>query len=455
MPKVYTNPLYIHRGGFGIVEEVTDDQGQTWARKTFDAPVVKTDPKALEKARRRFRREVNVQANLDHPHIMPIVDSDLDDDPPWYVMPLADEDFTKQIESDLAAGVVSLDPLLHILAGLEEMHRLGFVHRDLKPANVLRIGEKWMVSDLGLVLPQARDTTILSSKSAWGSRDYAAPEQAMAFADTPPQADIYAFGCILHDIVGTTPRIPFSQAHAPGHVLSAVIERCTERDPADRFQDIMSLRNALVGVLTAPSSLAVRIDVQTWVTALTDQPDTVDDSTWTDILRVLDHEPDSPDATALLRAIDLPQLDALHATAPRQFPKLAAKMARWARDGSFDFAYCDVIGARLIRIYELGGVRERSDAAMAAFHLGYSHNRWSVMRQFLRMASPTIDDDLADRLTVEMYALGWDAYWKFKQIGSTILVGHQSVHPKIADALQRIEQQAKAAMRPAEVDPFA
>jgi hypothetical protein len=453
MSKTYSNPKFIHRGGFGIVEEVADEQGQTWARKTFDAPGVKADPKRLEKARRRFQRETTVQANLNHPHIMPIIDSEMNDNPPWFIMPLAEEDFTKQIDRDRAAGRVSLDPLLHILAGLEEMHRLGYVHRDLKPGNVLRIADKWMVSDLGLVLPQVRTTTVLSTKTAWGSEGYAAPEQAMDFADTPPQADIYAFGCILHDLVETRPRIPFSQAHAPGHVLSPIIERCTEQDPDDRFQDVASLRNALIGVLTAPSHRPVRADVQAWVTELTDRPEQIDEGTWSNILRFLEREAETEDADTLLRAIDLPQLDALHTNAPGVFPKLTTKLARWARDGSFDFVYCDVLGARLIRVYELGGVREQSEAAMGAFLLGYSHNRWSVMRQFLRMASPTINDDLADRLTVEMYTHGWDAFWKFKQIAGQINAGYGSIHPKIANALQRIEEQAKAeaARQP---DPF-
>jgi ABC-type nickel/cobalt efflux system permease component RcnA len=53
-----------------------------------------------------------------------------------------------------------------------------------------------------------------------------------------------------------------------------------------------------------------------------------------------------------------------------------------------------------------------------------------------------------------MYTLGWDAYRKFKQIAGTINVGHASVHPKIATALQQIEEQAKAKLtrRP---DPFS
>ena len=445
MPATYTDPEFIHRGGFGIVERVFDAQGAGWARKTFDAPVnIKADAQALAKARRRFHREIAVQASLTHPHIMPIVDHALDDTPPWYIMPLADEDYDAQIERDRVGGTVSLDPLLDILAGLEEMHRLGYVHRDMKPGNVLKFGDKWVISDFGFVLPQSRDTTVLTAThSAWGTRGYAAPELATGFSAAPPQCDIYAIGCMLHDLVSSTPRVPFSQAHAPGHPLNHIIEKCTEVDPDDRFPDIASMRNALVGALTVAPTVAASLDVQQWVMRLESAPDQIDETTWKGIAHFLDRETDSSDAHTLLLAVDLPQLEALQAGAPRVFPRIALRLARWARDGSFDFAYCDVVGARLVRIFDLGGVRERAEATMAAFNLGYSHNRWSVMRQFMRMASPTIEDDLADRIAVEMYTLGWDATYKFARIESAISVSAGSLHPKIKEALERIREQFK------------
>jgi hypothetical protein len=454
MPNTYSDPKYIHRGGFGIVERVSDSAGRLWARKTFDAPLhVKADPRAHEKARRRFQREINEQAKLSHPHIMPILDHALTDNPPWYIMPLAEEDFYEQIDRDRATGAVSLDPLLHILAGLEEMHRFKLVHRDLKPGNVLRLGDKWVISDFGFVLPQSRDTTVLTSKRSWGGTDsYAPPEQITDFAETPPQADIYAFGCILDDLVATRPRIPFAQVRVPGHVLSSIIERCTEPNPADRFQNVASLRNALVGVLTTPAVPMASHNIRAWVDELSNRPGSVTEATWIDIDRFLEQHVETEDAHTLLKAIDLPQIDALHARAPRVFPRLVVKLARWVRDGNFDFAYCDVLGSRLNRIYSLGDVRERAEATMAVFFLGHNHNRWSVMRQFVQMASPSIDEDLADRLTGEMYTLGWDAFWKFDSIANAIGLGPKSLHPKIANALQRIGEQAKSHVND---DPFA
>jgi len=123
-----------------------------------------------------------------------------------------------------------------ILAAVEELHRLGYVHRDLKPANVLLVENKWMLADFGLILPMARDTTILtSSKSAYGSHFYAAPEQAKDFRNTPEQADIFALGCILHDAVEPDAlRVPFAQFRAGG-TYGPILEKCTESESKKRF----------------------------------------------------------------------------------------------------------------------------------------------------------------------------------------------------------------------------
>ena len=122
--------------------------------------------------------------------------------PPWFTMPLADKSFEKNAE-DRCQGIVDPAAWQDILAAVEELHRLGFVHRDLKPANVLLVEGKWVLADFGLILPMARNTTILtSSRSAYGSHYYAAPEQASDLRNTPEQADIFALGCILHDTVG-------------------------------------------------------------------------------------------------------------------------------------------------------------------------------------------------------------------------------------------------------------
>ena len=121
------------RGGFGVVETVRASNGSLAARKRFDPlPPVGSDAAQRDLARKRFVREARTQSAIEHQNIMPIIDAGLDDDEPWYIMPLATESYRAQVERDRTAKAITLEPLLDILAGLEELHRLGYVHRDLR-----------------------------------------------------------------------------------------------------------------------------------------------------------------------------------------------------------------------------------------------------------------------------------------------------------------------------------
>ena len=161
----------INRGGFGRVEAVELDDGTVVARKVFDpAPEVAlaTDPDKLVD---RFKREVRVQSALPAQFFMPILDYDLDDPSPWYTMPMADRNYKTQIEQDRAGGTVNQEALAQILESLAELHSLGFTHRDLKPENILLHNGRWKLSDFGLVLPPAGNTTTLTSTgSTWGTQ---------------------------------------------------------------------------------------------------------------------------------------------------------------------------------------------------------------------------------------------------------------------------------------------
>lgn len=72
----------IDRGGFGFVDEVQTPGGLRIARKCFD-PLV-ADPAERANLQRRFEREVRIQSAIRHPNIMPVLESSLDSDPPWF-----------------------------------------------------------------------------------------------------------------------------------------------------------------------------------------------------------------------------------------------------------------------------------------------------------------------------------------------------------------------------------
>jgi serine/threonine protein kinase len=268
------NVRLIDRGGFGIVHEVRTPGGRHLARKSFDPRVASAEER--EKLQRRFAREVRVQSQMCHPNIMPIVTQDLDASPPWFTMPLAERSFQAKIEADRSCGTFDPGPWQDILAAVEELHRLGYVHRDLKPANILLVNGMWLLSDFGLILPTARDTTILtSSHSAYGSHYYAAPEQAMDFRNTPEQADIFALGCILHDAVDHAPvRTPYSQIRTSG-VYGPLLEKCTETEPRRRFPSIAAVRAALFELWRTSEFTAPEQDDSTLLDGVLNNPDSV------------------------------------------------------------------------------------------------------------------------------------------------------------------------------------
>src|SRR6185436_12898063 len=148
----YTAIRQIGRGGFGVVEEVENEDGKRFARKTF-SPAPSILPDAYNKLRKRFQREVLIQQELGGSEILPILDHGTTSGIPWFVMPLADQTYQEKIAENRAAGVVDIDPIADILNGLQRLHDLGYVHRDLNPNNILLSEGTWKLSDLGSVLP--------------------------------------------------------------------------------------------------------------------------------------------------------------------------------------------------------------------------------------------------------------------------------------------------------------
>lgn len=226
----------------------------------------------------RFRREIQLAASLQHPHIVPLLSAGSRGDLLYYVMPLIEGESLRA--KLLRSGELPVSDVAWILRdsalALAYAHSHGVVHRDIKPDNILLTGKFAVVADFGVakaVSEAASESNITSAGVALGTPTYMAPEQASADPNTDHRADIYALGVVGYELLtgappftGTSPQMILAAqvTREPEHVtkqrtsvppaLANIIMRCLEKKPADRWQTADELAQHLASVATSGSS---------------------------------------------------------------------------------------------------------------------------------------------------------------------------------------------------------
>jgi len=216
----------------------------------------------------RFLAEIRTTANLQHPHILPLFDSGEADSFLFYVMPYVEgETLRERIDREKQLPMEEAVRIATAVAGaLDHAHRHGIIHRDIKPANILIQDGEPVVADFGIALAvgAAGGGRLTETGLSLGTPYYMSPEQAMGDHAIGPATDVYALGCVLHEmLVGEPPYLgktaqavlgkiiageavsPARQRPSmPAHV-DAAIRRALEKLPADRFASAQDLARAL------------------------------------------------------------------------------------------------------------------------------------------------------------------------------------------------------------------
>jgi serine/threonine-protein kinase len=177
-------------GATATVFRASRHDGVKVALKVLDADV---DPVV----RRRFERESEVAARLDHPYLVPVVDHGVVDGRRFLATRLASSGTlaTSLEERPLPLGDV-IKVARQVGGGLDVLHRAGLIHRDVKPANVLLTADGVALTDFGVV--RGDDQTVLTQVgTVVGTADYLAPE-AIRGETVGPAADLYSLGCLTY-----------------------------------------------------------------------------------------------------------------------------------------------------------------------------------------------------------------------------------------------------------------
>ncbi|HEY8310490.1 MAG TPA: protein kinase, partial [Gemmatimonadaceae bacterium] len=216
----------------------------------------------------RFLSEIKTTARLQHPHILPLLDSGDAGGLLYYVMPfVAGETLRARLAREQQLPLDDALRIAHEVAdAVGAAHAVGIVHRDIKPENILLQGGHALVADFGIALAvqTASGARMTQTGLSLGTPQYMSPEQAMGERNVDARSDIYALGAVTYEML--TGEAPFTggsvqaivakvmsaeperptlvRKSIPPHVEAAVL-RALQKLPADRYATAAAFSDAL------------------------------------------------------------------------------------------------------------------------------------------------------------------------------------------------------------------
>ena len=251
------------RGGMGVVYKAR----QVGLNRLVALKMILSGAHASSEELMRFRIEAEAVARLRHPNIVQIFDIGERDGRPFFALEYCEGGSLQQkldgtpMQPRLAAALMAT-----LASAMDHAHGNGIVHRDLKPANILLMADgSPKITDFGLAKRLDDDQGQTGDEAVLGTPTYMAPEQAQGKTrQVGPQADLYALGAILYDLL--TGRPPFRGTTAldtiqmvqtaepippsrlqPGVPadLQTICLKCLEKDPAKRYAGAAALAEDL------------------------------------------------------------------------------------------------------------------------------------------------------------------------------------------------------------------
>ena len=177
----------------------------------------------------RFLSEIRTTARLQHPHILPLLDSGDADSLLYYVMPLVTgETLRTRLDRERQLPIAEAVRIAReVASALDYAHRQGVIHRDIKPENILLHDGQALVADFGIALAvqSAGGARMTQTGLSLGTPQYMSPEQAMGEKQVDARSDVYALAAVTYEMLAGD--APFTGGSVQAIVAKIMTERPT------------------------------------------------------------------------------------------------------------------------------------------------------------------------------------------------------------------------------------
>ena len=255
----------IGQGGMGMVYKARD----TTLGRIVALKFLPWNTRIDEQARERLSQEARASSRVNHPNVCTVHSIEEEDGERFIVMEFVDGTNLSAVIASARTSGCLLDPTVilgyarQIADALIAAHELGIVHRDVKSDNIMVNAEgRIKIMDFGIARMR-EEMGLTAPGRTTGTLQYMAPE-LLSGAEPDPRADIFSFGVVLYELL--TGELPFRAHHEAALVytvcnephppvsqhrsdipeaLLAVLDRCLEKNPDRRYQDMRAVRSDL------------------------------------------------------------------------------------------------------------------------------------------------------------------------------------------------------------------
>jgi serine/threonine-protein kinase len=244
----------IGQGGVAEIYKARQKSLNRFVAIKFLFPELTSDPDIV----RRFDREAETIAALNHPHIVHVIDKGYADSRYYFIMEYVDgTSFKDVIHSEEYSIWDKLDFIVMVLKALDYAHKNGVIHRDIKPANILIDKNRHaLVADFGIAqIVNRPDFDHTRSDVIMGTLAYMSPEQRESSTNVNLATDIYSVGIMIYEIL--TGKRPVGRYAYPSEInpnlsgrFDDIIKHCLAENPQERYQTAVELKDGLLNIIS-------------------------------------------------------------------------------------------------------------------------------------------------------------------------------------------------------------